>query len=290
MNSSLSINCRGRLLTLDRPRIMGVLNATPDSFSDGGQFQEVSAAMKQAEQMIQAGADLIDLGGYSSRPYADPVSEEEEIRRIAPIAAEILKEFPGTILSIDTFRPGVAAELLDIGAHLINDISAGSALGEPSSIGLSMIELLAKKGQVPYILMHMQGTPENMQDRPEYQAVGEEVWAFLVEKLRQCQAAQLHDVILDPGFGFGKKIAHNYQLLYQIDRFQLLNKPLLVGISRKSMMYKLLQKKPTEVQAATAALHWKCLEAGAHILRVHDVEETVQLVELFVHLRDYGII
>ena len=277
-----SLNCGGKLLNLDQPKIMGVLNLTPDSFSDGGKYQSLHAALKHTEKMLEAGADIIDIGGYSSRPFADDISAEEELRRIESITEEILHRFPEAFISIDTFRASVAQKMLEKGVHIINDISSGN-------IDENMLQVVSKF-RVPYIAMHMQGTPQNMQSNPQYEKVVDEVWDFFVEKINEIRAAGIKDIVLDPGFGFGKQILHNYQLLGSLDRFCSLDLPILVGISRKSMLYKLLQTTPLETREAAAALHFQALKLGANIIRVHEVEGTRQIVDLFRYMKSNGII
>lgn len=276
------------MLPLDRPQIMGILNLTPDSFSDGGKYLAHDAALSHVEQMLEEGADMIDIGGYSSRPYADFVSATEERNRIETIIASILERFPSAILSLDTYRPSVAKPMLDLGVHIINDISAGSGMGEEGEA--QMMELIASYEDVPYVCMHMQGNPSTMQDRPDYQDVNEEVWDFFVKKIGHARSLGIKDFILDPGFGFGKTLLHNYQLLANLDRFTLLDVPILVGISRKSMLYKLLQTSPDQVLEAASALHLKCLESGAHILRTHDIKAARHIRQLFTYLGQHGII
>ncbi|MEM9722926.1 MAG: dihydropteroate synthase [Bacteroidota bacterium] len=277
-----SLNCRGRILSLDHPKIMGVLNLTPDSFSDGGKYQGLHAALKHTENMLEAGADIIDIGGYSSRPFADNISAEEELRRIETITEEILHRFPEAFVSIDTFRSFVAQRMLEKGVHIINDISSGN-------IDENMLETVSNF-QAPYIAMHMQGTPQNMQTNPQYKNVGDEVWDFFVEKIREIRAKGIKDIILDPGFGFGKKLLHNYQLLGSLSRFRSFELPILVGISRKSMLYKLLDTTPHETREAAAALHFQALTYGAAIIRVHEVEGARQVVDLFRYMKSNGII
>ncbi|MEO0897626.1 MAG: dihydropteroate synthase [Bacteroidota bacterium] len=289
LQSTSSINCRGRLLTLDRVRIMGILNVTPDSFSDGGQFTEVEAALHQAEAMLDAGADILDIGGYSSRPHADHIDIEEEISRLEEIVGNIIMEFPEAIISIDTFRSKVASSMLDMGAHIINDIRAGRGMDNSQSDG-EMFSLIAQYGNVPYIMMHMAGTPADMQQHPSYENVVDEVWDFFVERINRAKDAGIVDLIVDPGFGFGKTILHNYQLfegLKELMKFQL---PLLVGISRKSMMYKLFNTVPKDVGDLTGILHFKAMEMGARLFRVHDVKEAKRVGEFYHYLRDNGII
>ncbi len=277
-----TLNCRGRLLSLEQARIMGILNLTPDSFSDGGQFNQKSDALAQVERMIEAGADLIDVGGYSSRPYAAEVSESEEIDRIYAITAAILHQFPEIIVSIDTFRSGVAAEMLKLGAHIINDISGGG-------MDEKMLETVAAY-DAPYIAMHMQGTPGTMQDAPVYQEIVGDIYTRFLAIINSARAAGIRDIVLDPGFGFGKTMLHNYQLLAGMDQFQVLDVPILAGISRKSMLYKLVDTVPEDVIALSSALHLRILEQGARIIRVHDVKEARQVVRLFTYMREHGIV
>ncbi len=277
-----SLNCRGSLLSLEQPQVMGILNLTPDSFSDGGKYNEMRAALAQTARMIEEGAAIIDIGGYSTRPYASEISEEEEIERIHAITAAILDRFPETIVSIDTFRAGVAREMLALGAHMINDISAGERDEQ-------MLATVAAY-DAPYIAMHMQGTPGTMQDRPHYENVVEEIYAYFVGLVNRARQAGIQDLVLDPGFGFGKTILHNYQLLGGLRRFQVLELPLMAGLSRKSMLYRLLDATPEAVIAPASALHLKALEAGVRILRVHDVKEAVQVVRLFTYMHDHGIV
>ncbi|MEL6590083.1 MAG: dihydropteroate synthase, partial [Bacteroidota bacterium] len=253
----LSLNCRGRLLTLDQPRIMGILNVTPDSFSDGGQYNEKNAAIDRVGVMIEEGAEIIDIGGYSSRPFADEVSPQEELDRIAGIGQAILQYYPQALLSVDTFRAAVAQEMLQIGAHIINDISGGALDPE-------MWNTLATFGDVPYILMHMQGRPQTMQENPQYANVLETVQEWLAKRIREARAAGIKDIVIDPGFGFGKKIIHNYQLLGGLEHLVRMNVPVLVGISRKSMLYRLFETTPDDVLELSSALHLKVLEKGAH--------------------------
>ena len=277
-----TLNCRGRILTLDQPRIMGVLNLTPDSFSDGGQFNTLHEALKHTERMLKAGADIIDIGGYSSRPFADDISTEEELRRIASITEEILRKFPEAIISIDTFRSQVARKMLEMGVHMINDISSGV-------LDPRMVSTVAEF-KVPYIAMHMQGTPQTMQQGPGYGEVVEEVHKFFVEKIKTLREAGLYDIILDPGLGFGKQILHNYQLLGSVKRFLPLGYPVLIGLSRKSMLYKLLNCKPNQTNEAAAALHFHALLSGVHILRVHEVKGASDVIRLFKYMKGNGII
>lgn len=280
---SFSLNCRGTFLSLDQPLIMGILNLTPDSFSDGGSYGSHLEALDRVGEMLEAGAKIIDVGGYSSRPFAEEVSPEEELARIYKVCEQILIQYPAAILSIDTFRARVAKELLDLGAHIINDISA-------ANLDTEMMDLVASYGNVPYIMMHMQGDPASMQKEPTYKALVPEVQDFFVEKIQEARRAGIKDIVLDPGFGFGKTLQHNYELLFGLDKFQLFDLPLLCGISRKSMMYKFFHTDPTDVLEITTALHLKGLELGANIIRVHDIREAKRIVQLFSYLKDHGIV
>jgi len=277
-----TLNCNGRILSLDQPRIMGILNLTPDSFSDGGKYNSLHAALKHTENMLSSGADIIDIGGYSSRPFAEDVPEAEELRRIADITAEIVKRFPEAFISIDTFRAGVAREMLEMGVHMINDISAGTM--DPN-----MLDTVAAY-PVPYVAMHMQGTPQTMQLQPTYSHVVDEVRDYFVMKIREVRERGIKDLILDPGLGFGKQILHNFQLLGALEQFVPLECPLLIGLSRKSMLYKLLECAPEETLEAASALNMMALTKGVHILRVHDVGQTQQIVKIFRYMRSNGVV
>ncbi|MEZ4921083.1 MAG: dihydropteroate synthase [Saprospiraceae bacterium] len=269
-----SLNCQGKLLDLSEPKVMGILNFNPDSFFDGGRYNQLDAALAQTEKMLQEGAHIIDLGGASSRPGADWVSEDEERKRVIPILARLAEAFPDTIFSIDTWRSTIAAEALDNGASILNDISAWSL--DPA------LPQVLEKGTRPYILMHMQGTPQSMQQAPEYTDVVQEVLDFFIEKVETLRARGVYDIVLDPGFGFGKTVAHNYQLLNHLHVFtQVLNLPVLAGISRKSMICKMLGVKPENALNGTTALHMIALQQGARILRVHDVKEAVEVCKLW---------
>ncbi|WNJ20853.1 dihydropteroate synthase [Pontibacter sp. G13] len=273
------------MLELSTPQVMGILNVTPDSFSDGGQWNQLDKAIAHAEEMLSQGASLLDIGGYSSRPYADEVSLEEEWDRVGPVLEACRKRFPEALISVDTFRPEIASRAIESGAHIINDIKAG--LAEPDH---AMMEVVAKAQDVPYIMMHMQGEISNMQDNPQYQDVCATVWDFFVERMDTARAMGVRDLVIDPGFGFGKSFAHNYQLLGKLDRLAQLGAPVLVGISRKSMMYKLLETTPQDVLPETSLLHGLALERGAHILRVHDVKQAVRAVTLITKMQEYGAI
>jgi dihydropteroate synthase len=268
----MTINCKGTLVDLSTPKVMGILNITPDSFFDGGKYQDTKAILSQTEKMLQEGATFIDVGAYSSRPGAVHVSEEEELKRIVPVVELILKEFPNTHLSIDTFRSNVAKETINAGATLINDISGGN-------MDSNMFATIAKL-QVPYILMHMQGTPQTMQNNPNYTHITKELLAFFAAKLSELKQLQVKDVIVDVGFGFGKTLEHNYQLLRDLKLFQHLSVPVLAGVSRKSMLYKALEITPKEALNATTAANTIALMNGANILRVHDVKEAMECVKV----------
>ncbi|MEY3242089.1 MAG: hypothetical protein RIR11_3528 [Bacteroidota bacterium] len=269
-----TLNCKGQLLDLSVPVVMGILNTTPDSFYDGGRYNSVENALKQAEKMIQEGATILDIGGASSRPNADIVSEAAELDRTIPVIAAIHQQWPAQIISIDTWRAAVAREAVANGASIINDISGGS-------MDAQMFQTVADCG-VPYILMHIQGTPQNMQQTPHYDDLITEVLDYFIEKVGQLRALGVKDIVLDPGFGFGKTIAHNYTLFRSMDQFSLiLDLPLLVGISRKSMIYKLLETSSADTLSATCALNALALERGVRILRVHDVQPAIEVIKVW---------
>ena len=268
-----TLNCLGQLLSLEEPIVMGILNVTPDSFFDGGKYNFLDAAFAQASKMIEEGAAIIDIGGMSSRPGAEIVSVEEELKRVLPIIKKIKQHFPNVVMSIDTVQGVVAQAAIDAGASIINDISAWT-------IDPSILDVALKNG-VPYILMHMQGKPATMQDQPNYQDVTLEVLDFLIEKSTFLRKQGLKDIIIDPGFGFGKSLAQNYELINKLHVFKMLEIPLLVGFSRKSMIYKVLDLESKDSLAGTIALNWMALEQGAKILRVHDVKEAVSIIKIF---------
>ena len=252
---------------------MGILNLTPNSFYDGGRYTNDVAVLKQVEQMLSDGADFIDVGAYSSKPNAEFVSEQDELDRLIPIVKSILKEFPNTLLSIDTFRSQVAKQAIEAGACIINDISAGN-------LDDKMMETIATL-QVPYIMMHMKGTPQTMMQLSNYQDVVKEVLFYFSEKIALARSFGINDLIVDPGFGFAKTVEQNYEILQKLELFSILELPLLVGISRKSMIYKPLQTTPDKALNGTTALNMMALTKGAKILRVHDVKEAVECVHLF---------
>lgn len=271
-----TLNCRGRLLSLESPVVMGILNVTPDSFYDGGRYQGRDRVLRQTEKMLREGAAVIDVGGMSSRPGAAGVPEEEELRRVVPAIAVIGENFPEALISVDTVRPAVARQAVAAGAHLINDISAG-ALAE------HMYETVAAL-DVPYCLMHMQGTPGTMQRSPHYEDVVQEVLDFFIREVGKLRELGVVDIVIDPGFGFGKTLEHNYRLLKNMHVFRILDLPVLAGLSRKSMIYRLLETTPEEALNGTTALHMVALQQGAAILRVHDVREAVEAVRLWEQL------
>jgi len=273
----MTINCNGSLIDLASPKILGILNLTPDSFYDGGNFQETTKAQKQCEKLLEEGADFIDLGAYSSRPGAKEVSEKEELKRLIPVLETLKKTFPNALFSIDTFRSKVAKECLDRGAAMINDISAGN-------LDEVMLKVVGQF-HVPYIAMHMQGKPKTMQDNPTYSDLFTEMMHFFSSKISDCQAAGIQDVILDPGFGFGKTIPNNYKILKKLETFECLNTPILVGISRKSMIYKKLGIDASSALNGTSILHTIALSKKTRILRVHDVKEAKECVYLLEALQ-----
>ncbi len=274
----MTINCKGTLLDLNSPKVMGILNITPDSFYDGGMYKDETTILNQTEKMLNDGATFIDVGAYSSRPGAAEVSEEEELKRIVPVVELLIKKFPDIIISIDTFRSKVAKETINLGAALINDISGGN-------LDSKMYETVAKL-KVPYILMHMAGTPKTMQNNPTYEDVTKDLIYFFSDKIDQLHRLNVGDIIIDVGFGFGKTIEHNFQLLRNMSLFQNLDKPILAGLSRKSMLYKTLDITSQEALNATTSANTIALLNGANILRVHDVKEAVEAVKLVNQLRE----
>ncbi|GGG55687.1 dihydropteroate synthase [Bizionia arctica] len=273
----MTINCKGKLIDLSTSKVMGILNLTPDSFYDGGKFKNESEILSQVYIMLKAGATFIDLGAYSSRPDANHISEEEELKRLLPIVTLILKEFPEALLSIDTFRSQVAKQGIEAGASLINDISAG-LLDE------KMLETVAKL-QVPYIMMHMKGTPQTMQQETNYKNIIKEMLFYFSERIAKAKALGIMDVIVDPGFGFSKTREQNFEILKQLELFKLLEKPVLIGVSRKSMIYKTLENTAQEALNGTTVLNTIALQKGASILRVHDVKEAVECIRLLEQLK-----
>tara|TARA_R110002050_G_scaffold1100_7_gene7549 strand:+ start:1771 stop:2544 length:774 start_codon:yes stop_codon:yes gene_type:complete len=251
---------------------MGILNVTPDSFFDGGKYKDETSILNQVGKMINEGATFIDVGAYSTRPCAHEVDENTELNRIIPIIKLILKEFPNVILSIDTFRSSVAKECVQLGAAIINDISAGLQDQQMLSTVASL--------NVPYIMMHMRGTPQNMQQKTDYDDIFKEILLFFSERLSLAKSLGIKDIIIDPGFGFAKNANQNFELLRQLEMMSFIEHPLLVGISRKSMIYKTLDTSVDKALNGTTALHMVCLQKGTKILRVHDVKEAMECVKL----------
>lgn len=273
----LTINCKGSLIDLETPRVMGILNLTPDSFFDGGKYNSEKDAILQTEKMLEEGATFIDVGAYSSRPGAKNISKEEELQRILPIIKKLIKEFPEILISVDTFRSEVARPCIENGACMINDISGGN-------LDQKMYKTVAEL-QVPYILMHMPGTPQNMQKMTKYDDVTRDLIYYFSKKVSQLRDLGVNDIILDVGFGFGKTLDQNYELLSNLDLFKTLNLPVLTGVSRKSMLYKLLNISPEKALNATTVANTIALMKGTNILRVHDVKEAVESVKIFQKLQ-----
>lgn len=267
-----SINCKGNLIDLSQPKVMGVLNITPDSFYDGGKYRDIDMILAQAKKMLQEGATFIDVGGYSSRPGAKDISPEEEKMRVVPIINLLVETFPEIIISIDTFRAEVAKAAIEAGAAIVNDISAGT-------LDDKMFATVAAL-KVPYIMMHMRGTPQNMKELTDYDDVVKDVIFWLSQKITAARAEGIDDIIVDPGFGFAKTTDQNFQILNKLEIFQSLEVPLLAGLSRKSMIYKSLDATPAEALNGTTVLNTVALQKGASILRVHDVQPAVEAVKL----------
>jgi dihydropteroate synthase len=274
-----SINCNGKLVDLTSPKVMGILNITPDSFFDGGKYNNPSTIINQIEKMINDGATFIDVGAYSSRPGAKHISEEEELERILPVIKLLSKEFPNILLSADTFRASIAEKCINNGACIINDISAGS-------MDQNMFNIVAKL-KAPYIMMHMQGTPQNMQKNPTYNNVVNHILYYFSKKINELLNLGVNDIITDIGFGFGKTIDQNYELLKHLDLFKNLDVPTLVGLSRKSMLSKPLEITQNEALNATTTANTIALLNGANILRVHDVKEAMEAVKIVELLNNH---
>ncbi|MGB1901687.1 MAG: dihydropteroate synthase [Flavobacteriaceae bacterium] len=275
-NINLSINCNGKLVDLNTPKVMGVLNITPDSFYDGGRYKDAKSILNQTEKLISEGATFLDIGAYSSRPGADFISENEELKRIVPVVELIQKNNPDVLISIDSFRAKVIRECVSAGAVISNDISAGK-------LDPDMIKTVGELG-VPYIMMHMRGTPQTMKNHITYQHLINEIYAYFSKQIELARQHNITDIIIDPGFGFAKTLAQNYELLNQMEFFKNLNCPILTGVSRKSMIYKVLGCTAEEALNGTTALNMVALMNGACILRVHDVKEAVECIKLFNQL------
>ena len=273
MQTFTSINCCGKLVNLQTPRVMGVLNLTPDSFYDGGKYNSEDAILAQVALMLNEGATFIDIGGSSSRPGSKMSSVEEEWNRIGKAITLIKLHFPEVLISVDTVYSVIAKRAVDSGACMINDVSAGL-------IDSRMIETVAAL-KVPYLMMHMKGLPENMQDNPVYDDVLKEIIDFFSKQLSLCRKVGITDILIDPGFGFGKTIAHNFELLAKLNLLKIVGLPIVAGLSRKGMIWKTLDVSPAEALNGTTALNMVALMNGTRILRVHDVKEAMQCIKLF---------
>ena len=268
----MTINCSGTLVDLTSPKVMGILNVTPNSFYDGGKYADEKRMLSQVEKMLAEGATFIDIGAYSSKPSAEFVSEEEEMARLIPILKSVLNYFPKTLISVDTFRSNVAKIAVENGACIINDIAAGS-------LDETMMKTVAQL-QVPYIMMHMKGNPQTMQSLTQYENITKEMLYYFSEKVSQARSLGINDLIIDPGFGFAKTLEQNFEVLNHLELFQMLDLPILVGVSRKSMIYKTLGTSPEFALNGTTVLNTIALQKGSNILRVHDVKEAVECVNL----------
>ena len=268
-----TLNCNGRLLIVDKPLVMGIINATPDSFYEGSRFSGTDKILVQAEKMIDEGADILDIGGQSTRPGSEQVSVDKEMKRVIESIEAIHQKFPEIIISVDTYYSAVAKECVHAGANIVNDISGGT-------MDEKMLTTIAGL-RVPYIAMHMKGTPQTMQQLANYDNVTREVLDFFILKKNECNMAGIVDVIIDPGFGFAKTITHNFQILKDLSVFKILDAPLLAGLSRKSSVYKTLGTSPEEALNGTTVLNTIALMNGANILRVHDVKEAKEAVTLW---------
>lgn len=268
-----SLNCKGKLLVINRPIVMGIINITPDSFYAGSRIMDEDAILKQAEKMLSEGASILDIGGQSTRPGSEQLTADEELLRVIPAIEKLVNAFPEAIISIDTFFAEVAKAAIHTGASIVNDISAGN-------MDDKMLETVAAL-QVPYIAMHMKGTPQTMQQQAHYENLTQEVIDYFMEKTEACRLAGINDIIIDPGFGFAKTISQNLYLLREMKLLQMLHKPILAGISRKSTIYKTLGITAEKALNGTTVLNTLALQNGANILRVHDVKEAVEAITLF---------
>jgi dihydropteroate synthase len=273
-SKNLSLNLGGTIMDLSTPRVMGIINTTPDSFYDASRVPEPWQAVETAREMIGQGVDILDVGAISSRPGSEEVSEEEEVNRLSSVLEALRGEYPEFPISVDTWRSGVARLVRErFGIHMINDISAGAM--DPDMFGT-----IAQLG-IPYIMMHMQGTPKTMQEEPAYENVVDDLLQFFAERVYKLRKLGVNDIIIDPGFGFGKTLEQNYTLLSEFDSFQMLELPLMAGISRKSMIYKVLESEPEHALHGTTAAHMAVLLKGANLLRVHDVVAAKETVKIF---------
>ena len=281
MRKARYINANGKLLDLSTPCVMGILNATPDSFYAGSRMQTEAQIARRVEQMAQEGAGIMDVGAYSSRPGAADVSAKDEMERLRTALGVVRRLQPDAIVSVDTFRADVARMCVEeYGAAIINDISGGE-------LDKDMFATVARL-QVPYVLMHVQGKPQDMQQRPHYDSLLEDVFLYFARKVQQLRDLGVKDIILDPGFGFGKTLEHNYELLAHLEDFRIFELPLLAGVSRKSMIYRLLDTTPAEALNGTTVVHSICLLKGADILRVHDVRQAVEAVKIIMKMNEKG--
>jgi dihydropteroate synthase len=268
-----TLNCKGKLVLIEKPLVMGILNITPDSFYAGSRLQNMDAVLIKARQMIAEGADILDIGGQSTRPGSGRISEEEEMQKVLPVIEMLIKEFDPVVLSIDTYHAGVAKGAVNAGASIVNDISGGA-------MDKNMLETVASLG-VPYICMHMKGVPETMHHDTSYENIIKEILDFFIKKINECRLAGIKDVIIDPGFGFGKTIEHNFNLLKNLSIFAMLERPVMAGISRKSTIYKTLNIGVEDSLNGTTILNTLALQNGVNILRVHDVKEAKEAIRLF---------
>ncbi|MCP4120403.1 MAG: dihydropteroate synthase [Bacteroidetes bacterium] len=272
-----TLNCKGRLVEIDRPKIMGILNVTPDSFYDGGKYSSEDASFEQAQSMLKEGADIIDIGGMSTRPGAEIISVEEEMARVIPVINRLHAEDPEVLISIDTVHSETARASVAAGASIVNDISAGT-------IDPKMLSTVAEL-KAPYVLMHMKGKPEDMQNNPLYTDAVLEILDFLIERVRLCREAGITDIIVDPGLGFGKRLMDNYAIIQRLEVFDMLELPVLIGASRKSMISKLLDVPAGDTLNGSTAVHMAALLKGVDILRVHDVREARQCIIIYEALK-----
>ncbi len=272
-----TINCRGKIINLSQPVVMGVINLGPDSFYDGGKYTTMEQITQRAEILLSEGALILDIGAATTRPGATIIDVDTERKRLMPYLQHLVEHFPDAILSIDTYNSTIAREAIEKGAHIINDISAGS-------FDKQMFSTIADL-QVPYIIMHIKGTPETMQDNPHYDDVVQEVTLYFAEKVHQLRELGVHDIIIDPGFGFGKSLEDNYRLLHKLDYFKIFELPLLAGFSRKSLINKVLKTSPANALNGTTVLNTVALQKGASILRVHDAKEAAQAIQLIEMLK-----
>lgn len=273
-----TINLNGRVLDLSQPVVMGIINVTPDSFFDGGKYKTEKKVLKRAEEILEQGGEVIDIGAVSTQPGSEGISTKDEIDRLFPAVKAVKKAFPEAFISIDTYRSWVALKIIeDCGPCIVNDVSGGN-------FDVHMFDTVGKLG-VPYILMHMLGTPLKMQEDPQYEDIIRDISLFFTDGVKKLTRAGVKDVIIDPGFGFGKNMEHNYQLLNRLDSFKVFQLPLMIGVSRKSMIYKLLDMKPDDALNGTSVVNTLALLGGTDILRVHDVKEAVEAVKIMNMIR-----